>query len=549
MQYYPVRVRRIIMKKGVLFFILFSSCCLCGCCKSELEKKAEKGDLQSQYQLAQEYKNKKDYDSMVKWLEKAANKDFLKAQESLAMDCFLNGNRITSLKWAQKAAEQNSEIGKSVLAYYYYWGNKDFSIDRIKALELVYETKDVPLSKAILACYYQSGFWNIERDLDKAKELANESLNDGCPEGGMVLANTLRIINEKNGSIFGVDNEQIDILRKCAEMNYSDAIMSITVMDALEKKLDFQKAYKILDSYAKLDNSIGYSSIANLERVQDAENTGDISRIDVFELKKKQLYAGSCDSALLEELLYLCNKIKMPKEKKNSEVKKILEKAIEIGEPSSLRSIYCFANPTTYSHMPILKDQMPEVNMDDIIKKGADNGSGILMAFHANNVKSNKKEYEKYINQARKLGIDDGYRTYFKNFNDKLKLYSVGATACDARCLLSLGCSFYTGNNIGKQKVEKNVEKGLSLLEDALLYAEKIEKGYLESVKELIMETLTKSEDLTVCKDKVYVLSLICSSKKDDEFVQNLEKSFEEEELNNLRKEADELKKKIAKNK
>ena len=191
---------------------------------------AIKGDADSQFELAKYYE-KKDYKAlMFQWYEKAAENGNIQAQELLANKYFNKGDVDKAFSLSQKLSDNGSEVGKSILAYYYCWGAYEVPVDKNLAWKLANESSNNSLSKAVLANFYSNGFWGVKKDLDKAIKLAEESFDEGCLEGGCIYNRIIDTFGRKNKSKY----DQICEMLKNGD--YIDGIINTYLIRSIREK-------------------------------------------------------------------------------------------------------------------------------------------------------------------------------------------------------------------------------------------------------------------------------------------------------------------------
>ncbi len=148
---------------------------------NETMQKAESGDIEAQYKLAQRYEDgdgvAKDLKEAFIWYKKSAEQGFAPAQNSLGYR-YLNGQGVdrdpqSALLWYRKAAEQGYALGEFNLAVMLDAG-KDIPEDNLQAAQWYEKAAKQGFSRAQLnlGAMYLNGE-GVEKDLEKAWELFN----------------------------------------------------------------------------------------------------------------------------------------------------------------------------------------------------------------------------------------------------------------------------------------------------------------------------------------------------------------------------------------
>ncbi len=425
------------MNKRILSYSLICFMFLTGCCGNPLKKKAESGDAEAQYMFAKELEkeNKENKDNkdnnekeILEWLEKSANGNYPKAIGELALKYFEAGDNKKAIELAKKSENINTDIGKSVLAYYYYFGGYECPMNRPRALELANETSNEPLSKAILASFYSTGFWGIEKDLTKAKQLAEESIKDGCVVGRAIL---FRIILEYLYTIRNIyeDSKAINKMPYYSEKEKQCFIVEHRTVGKMlaEIKREMSKSIygkKISDQTEKTNNlSNSLASYFSKDKPKDRDNN------------KKDLRKGVV-------------------------VARIGGKTIKVGD-----------------------SEAPEenINWDERIKTEADNGSPAFMYIYAEKQKD-KNEQKKYMEQAEKMGLELFIESMYEYAPKALseKWLNIGVKLNNKRCLGDMAKAYFKGKLLDKE-ISPEFDKGLDILEQMLM------NGQLSGINDLTL--------------------------------------------------------------
>ena len=99
----------------------------------QLRSKADRGDAEAQYLLADYYWDNENINEAAKWLSKSTANGFAAAQWEMGFLAMENKNYSEALKWYRKSADQNFCFGQYSLGCCYYDGagvEKDWSIAR-----------------------------------------------------------------------------------------------------------------------------------------------------------------------------------------------------------------------------------------------------------------------------------------------------------------------------------------------------------------------------------------------------------------------------------
>lgn len=158
--------------------------------KSEFEKikqKAEQGDAEAQNHLGVMYRYgngvvQDDFEA-VYWYRKAANQGYDFAQYNLGVAYDLgrgvDKDKTKAVYWYRQAAEQRNADAENNLAVMFEYGlgcEKDVA----KALELYLKSAEhgSDMGRVNLGKVYEDGLFGVERDLQKAKELYRQVVDD-----------------------------------------------------------------------------------------------------------------------------------------------------------------------------------------------------------------------------------------------------------------------------------------------------------------------------------------------------------------------------------
>ncbi len=414
---------------------------------------AIKGDADSQFELAKYYE-KKDYKAlMFQWYEKAAENGNIQAQELLANKYFNKGDVDKAFSLSQKLSDNGSEVGKSILAYYYCWGAYEVPVDKNLAWKLANESSNNSLSKAVLANFYSNGFWGVKKDLDKAIKLAEESFDEGCLEGGCIYNRIIDTFGRKNKSKY----DQICEMLKNGD--YIDGIINTYLIRSIREK-NLSKTKKIIEPY--LDSKSGYLYYF-LGRIE-----GENSREKAIEYYKKAADFGE-ENSIFELFKIYLNKTRYNPNVFNK-VKEMVSLAIKTKQTNLIAKLYYLLKEADIRYRVSEKALPDDIDWEKIIKECADNGHPVFMLIHAYNIGKDNNDYTKYINQAKEMGVVRLIPNCLKYCEDKKKWLELGVELEDSRSLASVGKGKLNGFVVfdrNRVKFDKNENEGISCLESA----------------------------------------------------------------------------------
>jgi TPR repeat protein len=143
---------------------------------NELLKKAEKGDVTAQIELAAKFWSDGDFDSAVKWYRKAAEQGDVRAEHALGIANMsgqgANGGFEEAIKWFKKAAEKGNMDSQYSLGLRYVRGDhveRDFT-EAAKWFKMA-ANQGQPDSQVSLARRYAAGE-GVEKDVVEAYKWA-----------------------------------------------------------------------------------------------------------------------------------------------------------------------------------------------------------------------------------------------------------------------------------------------------------------------------------------------------------------------------------------
>jgi TPR repeat protein len=175
LNFYKLNFKNIVFYCTLLVFAVLTGCDLLSTPPPTREaptihvlRKAEKGDMESQFSLGEYFihykdgnENKEDFDEAINWLQKAAEQGHSNSQFLLAR-CFFNGDGFISddkeeaVQWFRKAADQDNRAAQYYLGCCYYNGDgveKD-THEAFKWFHKAAEQGHLPAQHRLAECYY-----------------------------------------------------------------------------------------------------------------------------------------------------------------------------------------------------------------------------------------------------------------------------------------------------------------------------------------------------------------------------------------------------------
>ena len=454
------------MKKITALLIAFSLLALpkIFCDTNALLEKAIKGDSNAQLELGKYYEKKGYKALMTHWYERAAEHNDVIAQEYFAQKFFNNGDIEKAVNLAQKLADQGNEVGKSILSYYYCWGVYGVPINKSLSLKLAQESSNVPLSKAVLANFYFNGFWGIKKDYDKAVKLAEDSLNEGCAEGGCIR---LRIANLSHK----IDkNHNLEIEKIMENSDYVDSILNTAISKVSSSSYDYNSVRKMIEPYLGKNYATPYYMMAILE-----QKCHNMPKAKEYINKAAQLWN---DDSIFEEF---CNFISL---KDFENAKKMAFLAFKTQNPKLIAQLYFLFNEAKDKKRVSNKALPVNTDWAKLIKIGADNGHPVLMLLHAKNIGKDDKDYQKYLNQAKEMGVSRVLVDCYDNCKDLKKWLEIGAELQDIKSMELLGSTLI---DLKRNPFIKLSSDYINLENDGIKYLEYAAKhGDKKSTEELL---------------------------------------------------------------
>ncbi len=488
------------MNKNLFKYSLLFLALITGCCENTTSKKTEKSETGTP-NIVEKTTNEKN------------NNDLIEIPKKL----FENGETFKAIELAQKPENINTNIWKSLLAYYNYWGSYNTPINRVKALELANSSKNEPLSKAVLARFYLTGFWNIEKDLDKAEKLAEESYKEGCTEGLVVLLNVLK---EKRKTLYIEESKNISESEKYKISRYSMEIGEISsklykeylnsnyadirIQQISEKILarnyknpsialkgivfpknqdlnnnikKLQGPYDLLKPYLDAKNPQAYFTLAKYEDRQNNRNSF------------KENLLKSIDYGYSNKLFnYYVNSERIRFDLPTGQ--KIAEHIIKTNNLSDLLWFYLLFNESIKVDDYLKKTLPQDIDWVSIAKSGADNGSPAFMLIYALSQKD-KNDYKKYMEQAEKMGAEEFIEKLYERLpnNLKEKWLNIGLDLNNKTSFIIKAKAYFSGNLFGK-KTDINIDKGLEILDKMLVC------GHFSSISDMTLINIISDYNL-----------------------------------------------------
>jgi TPR repeat protein len=189
----------------------------------EKRVKAERGDAQSQYELARTFYVAQDYGEAVKWLSKAAEQNYAAAQFSLGSS-YANGigvaqDYVEAVKWLSKAAEQNDAAAQCSLGSCYQYGHgvaQDY-VEAVKWFRKAAEQNDAEAQYSLGCCYGKGN--GVTQDYVEAVKWCRKAAEQNYPDAQASLG-----FSYSSGN--GVAQDYVEAVkwyRKAAEQNNAHA--------------------------------------------------------------------------------------------------------------------------------------------------------------------------------------------------------------------------------------------------------------------------------------------------------------------------------------
>lgn len=514
-----------------------------------LIKQADSGDAEAQFKVATMYSlgelgdnTQENQEKMINYLEKAAEQNHLESIETLSKQ-YLNMNEYEkAYKWAELASKQGSDTGKSVLAYILYFGEGVAVIDRQKAYSLACETSSLPLSKALLAKFNYTGWFDLKRNLNEAKRLANEAISEKCPQGFMVLADVV------SQELF--DNHNQDYVAQYEKLLIEGMSKFLTYNELKAKFLLNKSPYGKNPYWLANDNTL-LSECSNAN-----SNSGfmDLYKYLFFiksdKPKALEFLIKAADKGNFEAMAFLykayaqgtmswvCN------EKKPELALKYANLALKHNVPEMIRFLYALTLQCKKDNS--LKESYGNACLDlselnKYVKVAADNGCAEMALLYSRKKNLPEDEKKKYVNCALNMGCLEAneimilkrYKSDSKAAFDLAKHLEKKPNAAVAR--LYLGYCYLNG--FGDCQID--ADTGIKKIIDAL----SMDGVPLKHALTVFKEYLTGSK-IEYDRDKAYIwgkiaLTSLSEAEKDlnkliNDYCNRVEKEFSAENKKSL---------------
>lgn len=253
----------------------------------ELLKKAEQGDAEAQYELANHYYDcgeEQDLDKAVEWYTKSAELGNEIAKNVL-WDIYWDGEKIKqdlekATHWYIQAAEQGDKVAQFRLGCLYFshkdeYGDLDYSqvYQAIDMLEKSVEQGYAEAQYALAICYMEGA--GVDEDLDKAIELLEKSAAQGYEEAQGQLEDCYEMAGEAQNKNTEqkpekIDNHMLEDIKKAQywseKAEQGDAIAQCRLgecyFDGIGFMQDYDKAFDWYEKSAKQGNADAQNSLA-----------------------------------------------------------------------------------------------------------------------------------------------------------------------------------------------------------------------------------------------------------------------------------------------
>ena len=177
------------------------------------------------------------------------------------------------------------------------------------------------------------------------------------------------------------------------------------------------------------------------------------------------------DESILEEF---CSYVSS---KNYENAKKMASLAFKTKNPNLIAQLYFLFNEAK-DRKRVSEKALPE-NTDwaKLIKSGADNGHPVLMLLHAMNIGKDDKDYQKYFNQAKKMGVSRTLASCYVNCKDLKKWLEIGVELEDIKGIELLGSTLLGLKKLVDIKQASNLDnienEGIKYLEYAAKHGDK----------------------------------------------------------------------------
>ena len=180
-----------------------------------LEKKAQKGDVIAQYELALKYKSgtdtsKQNAGLFIKWLTSAADLGYANAQYDLGL-CYLWGSNVPkddgqAIYWLKKSAHQQYALAQYSLGMYYIENyNPSVSVNEI--ISFLESAGDNGKSDGFyqLGMMYEDGLL-VQKELEKAMEYFTKAISKGNTDAKIRLG--LCMLRRNSSQVDSITGQQ-----------------------------------------------------------------------------------------------------------------------------------------------------------------------------------------------------------------------------------------------------------------------------------------------------------------------------------------------------
>ncbi|WP_447888963.1 tetratricopeptide repeat protein [Serratia fonticola] len=160
---------------------------------SELQQKAEQGNVQAQYLLGRRYLEAKgverDHEKGYFWIKKAAEKNNADAQYDIASDYENQRDINNALIWYKKSAHNGNTTAMFSLGALYRAGMYGIAEDNQEAFKWfnMAAEKGDSSAQGRIAYLYLNGY-GVQRNIPLALELFEKSANNGSPDSAEYLS-------------------------------------------------------------------------------------------------------------------------------------------------------------------------------------------------------------------------------------------------------------------------------------------------------------------------------------------------------------------------
>ena len=383
---------------------------------NELLRKAEAGDAEAQFKIAAMYAsgkigNKSDEDrkKVFEFLEKSASQNYLKSQEILCKQYLDRGNFNKALQWSKAAMGKGSTIGKSVMAYLLYYGENVIPIDKTKAYNLIKECPNEALSKTLLGGFHSEGWFDIEKDLSRAEKYASEAIREKCSKAYILLCSICLkkySLNHDKKYLYKIEDALEDGLKNNPfnqELKLFKAIYYLKLVPNDDNK---KKGLEILENCIKENNKDAYEILAEYE----LETNHNQSKALEYLLKASDNYCSEASFKVFNLLIRGEDEKGLKLEKDSAKAKEILLKALSFNNQKFIEKyipLYRMAEKNPEYRKMLGEAYLENFDSNKYIKIAANNGSPSMMFLHSVRLIDNEEETMKYVTGSANMGWAD----------------------------------------------------------------------------------------------------------------------------------------------